>query len=160
MKYFTRMQSTLCRIILAGDDAGLTHLHLCTGKSKRQFSIGADWVENPSFFSEAIEQLQHYFLGTRKKFDIKVNPEGTDFQKIIWKALVHIPYGAVATYKDIARTVGRQGASRAVGMANSKNPIPIIIPCHRVIGSDGRLTGFAHGLEVKERLLQLEKTNR
>ena len=108
----------------------------------------------------AVKELEEYFQGKRKEFTVPCVPEGTDFQKRVWEALTRIPYGVTRTYKEIAVEIGNSRASRAVGMANNKNPVPIIIPCHRVIGSDGKLTGYAGGLGVKEFLLNLERENR
>lgn len=102
-------------------------------------------------------QLKEYFEGKRKVFHIPVNPEGTDFQKKVWDALKSIPYGETRSYKEIAEKIGNKNASRAVGGANNKNPIGIIIPCHRVIGANGKLIGYAGGLELKKELLNLEK---
>ena len=102
-------------------------------------------------------QLKEYFTGKRKKFDIPLNPQGTDFQRSVWKALQEIPYGKTRSYKQIAIAIGNPKACRAVGMANNKNPIWILIPCHRVIGTDGALTGYGGGLEMKKRLLNIEK---
>ena len=107
----------------------------------------------------AVKELEEYFQGKRKEFTVPCVPEGTDFQKRVWEALTRIPYGVTRTYKEIAVEAGNPRASRAVGMANNKNPVPIIIPCHRVIGSDGKLTGYAGGLGVKEFLLNLEREN-
>ena len=107
----------------------------------------------------AVKELEEYFQGKRKEFTVLCVPEGTDFQKRVWEALTRIPYGVTRTYKEIAVEIGNSRASRAVGMANHKNPVPIIIPCHRVVGSDGRLTGYAGGLGVKEFLLNLEREN-
>jgi methylated-DNA-[protein]-cysteine S-methyltransferase len=102
------------------------------------------------------EQLQEYFEGRRSSFDLPLSPEGTDFQKLVWEELLKIPYGESRTYNEIAVAIGRPKASRAVGNAINKNPIAIIIPCHRVIGKDGNLRGYAGGLELKEMLLRLE----
>jgi len=102
-------------------------------------------------------QLKEYFVGKRKKFDIPLNPQGTDFQRSVWKALQDIPYGKTRSYKQIAQAIGNPKACRAVGMANNKNPIWILIPCHRVIGTDGSLTGYGGGIEMKKKLLKLEK---
>ena len=107
----------------------------------------------------AVKELEEYFQGKRKEFTVPCGPEGTDFQKRVWEAHTRIPYGVTRTYKEIAVEIGNSRASRAVGMANHKNPVPIIIPCHRVVGSDGRLTGYAGGLGVKEFLLNLEREN-
>ena len=102
-------------------------------------------------------QLEEYFAGNRKQFDLPLAPKGTDFQKRVWKALTDIPYGETRTYGEIAAAVGSPKAARAVGMANNKNPIGIIIPCHRVVGANGKLVGYAGGMEKKEWLLSLEK---
>jgi len=105
----------------------------------------------------AAKQLEEYFAGKRKRFDLPLNPGGTEFQHSVWKALQAIPYGKTRTYKQIAEMIGNVKACRAVGMANNKNPIWIVIPCHRVIGADGALTGYGGGLKMKKRLLELEK---
>ena len=102
-------------------------------------------------------QLDEYFRGERKTFDLPLAPKGTDFQKKVWNALQEIPYGETRTYGEIAAAVGNPKAARAVGMANHKNPIGIIIPCHRVVGADGKLVGYAGGMDKKEWLLQLER---
>ena len=113
--------------------------------------------EDTSYYlSKCIAQLNEYFDGKRNSFDLKLNPEGTDFQKEVWKELLKIPYGETRTYQQIANAIGDPGASRAVGNANNKNPIPIIIPCHRVLSSDGKLTGYAGGIQRKEWLLNHE----
>jgi len=108
---------------------------------------------------KAGEQLQQYFKGERKKFDLPIKTYGTDFQQKVWNALQTIPYGETRSYKDIAIQVGNNKACRAVGMANNKNAISIVIPCHRVVGSNGKLVGYAGGLNVKHFLLKLEKSN-
>lgn len=105
---------------------------------------------------EAIAQLKEYFAGERREFTVKLNPAGTDFQKKVWDALCEIPFGQTCTYGEIADKIGCPKGSRAVGLANNKNPIAVIIPCHRVIGANGKLTGYAGGLETKEALLKLE----
>ena len=104
------------------------------------------------------EQLEQYFSGQRRAFDLPLAPRGTEFQRAVWSALATIPFGELRSYSDIARDIGRPRAVRAVGAANGRNPLPIIVPCHRVIGSNGTLTGFAGGLEAKRRLLQLESS--
>lgn len=108
---------------------------------------------------KANEELQEYFNGKRKLFDLPLAPQGTEFQQKVWKVLQEIPYGKTYSYKDVAIKVGNEKASRAVGMANNKNPIAIFIPCHRVIGANGKLVGYAGGLDVKEMLLAMEKEN-
>lgn len=106
---------------------------------------------------EARRQLEEYFAGRRQTFDLPLRPNGTDFQQRVWKELLHIPYGQTATYGEIAQRIGNPNAARAVGQACNANPIPIFIPCHRVVGSNSRLTGFALGLDVKSALLELER---
>lgn len=108
----------------------------------------------------AKKQLDEYFAGERKVFDLPITFNGTDFQKKVWRALCEIPYGETRSYKEIAITIGNEKACRAVGMANNKNPITIIVPCHRVIGSNSKLVGYAGGLDMKKGLLELEKNNK
>lgn len=111
------------------------------------------------FLLNVRRQLEEYFQGRRKIFELPLNPEGTVFQKRVWEELVKIPYGETKSYKEIAKRLGKPGACRAVGMANNRNPIAIIIPCHRVIGSGGTLVGYAGGLEIKKQLLKLESVS-
>ena len=153
--YYDIIESPVCPILLAGDEEGLKHVIFLKGE--RQVEIPDDWVENKEFFREAARQLEAYFSGKLESFDLKLAPEGTEFQKSVWKALCEIPYGETRTYKDIAASIGKPKAYRAVGLANNRNPIAIIVPCHRVIGSNGKLTGYASGLDVKEFLLKLEE---
>ncbi len=107
---------------------------------------------------EAEKQIKEYLDGTSRRFDLPLAAKGSEFQKAVWEALHRIPYGETRSYKQIATMIGRPDASRAVGMANGKNPILLLTPCHRVVGSDGKLTGYAAGLEIKEQLLELEVT--
>ncbi len=155
--YYTYYNSEICQLILVGDENGLSHIHMNTDERKRTFEILDEWIEDVDFFADTIKQLESYISGERREFDIVLNPSGTAFQKQVWDKLITIPYGEVRSYKEIAIMIGNEKASRAVGMANGKNPIPIIIPCHRVIGSNGGLTGYAFGLAIKEKLLGLEK---
>ncbi|HIS89547.1 TPA: methylated-DNA--[protein]-cysteine S-methyltransferase [Candidatus Avigastranaerophilus faecigallinarum] len=124
--------------------------------------VNHNFIENKEnkIIRQTIKQLDEYFNGKRKKFELPLNPKGTEFQKKVWQQLMNIPYGKTSTYKDIATLIGNTNASRAVGNANNKNPIAIIIPCHRVIGSNNKLTGYAGGLDKKEKLLNLEKNNK
>lgn len=154
--YYTVFKSKFCPVILVGDEKGLSHIYLETGEGSQSIKIEPEWIRNDEFFSDAIQQLKEYFTGARKSFNLKLNPEGTDYQKQVWRILAKIPYGKAYSYKDVAQLIGNPNASRAVGMANSKNPLPIIVPCHRVIGANGKLTGFACGLAIKEKLLKLE----
>ena len=138
------------RIGIAEEDGAITHLIF----SER------DWtVEETDLIKETNRQLVEYFAGKRKEFDIPTRLEGTEFQKRVWEELRKIPYGKTVTYKDIAEAVGCPKGFRAVGLANNRNPISIIYPCHRVIGSNGSLTGYGGGLDVKEKLLELERGN-
>lgn len=109
---------------------------------------------------KAKKQLEEYFEGKRKKFDLALRLNGTSFQNKVWKALLNIPYAKTCSYKDIAKNIGNENASRAVGNANNKNPLPIFIPCHRVIGSNRKLIGYAGGLDIKIKLLELERENK
>lgn len=117
-------------------------------------------MNETELLKKAAMQLNEYLEGKRNSFDLPLNPKGTEFQKKVWAALCDIPYGETRSYKQIAECVGNPKACRAVGMANNKNPIMIFIPCHRVVGSDGSLTGYAGGLDMKEKLLSLEKGNK
>ena len=122
-------------------------------------SAPQDHLTDTPLLEEAARQLQEYFEGRRKRFDLPLAPKGTPFQQACWKALCDIPYGRTHSYADQAKAVGSPKASRAVGMANNRNPLPIVIPCHRVVGSGGKLVGYAGGLEIKEKLLALEAAN-
>lgn len=113
--------------------------------------------EETELLQKAAEELREYVEGRRKDFDLPLRPQGTPFRQRVWEALCTIPYGETRSYKDIAHAVGNEKACRAVGGANNKNPIPIFIPCHRVIGADGKLVGYGGGLEMKIKLLELEK---
>ena len=111
----------------------------------------------PDVLIQTRKQLTEYFLGTRQKFDLPLDPDGTDFQHLVWKKLEAVDFGTTKSYVEIARSIGLENASRAVGMANGRNPIPIIIPCHRIVGHNGKLTGYAGGLERKKWLLLHEQ---
>lgn len=154
--YYTRLNTNLCDMILVGDEEGLSHLHLNHQMGKSTFEIPQGCLLKDDFFDEYRTQLLEYLDGKRSNFNLKLKPEGTEYQKGIWKLLAQIPYGETRTYKEIATLSGNPKASRAVGSANGKNPIPIIIPCHRVIGASGQLTGYAYGLPLKKHLLSLE----
>ncbi len=119
---------------------------------------GKGWIEDNTIFPEAVSQLTQYFEGRLKQFNLDLQPKGTAFQKQVWQALLTIPYGTTVTYGEIAERIDNPKAFRAVGLANRSNPIPIIIPCHRVIGKNGKLTGFAGGLDIKQALLDLERS--
>ena len=152
--YYSWFQSPVGKLLLAGTKAGLKLVSFSAGA--RTKSADADWHEDSAVFIDVVDQLKSYFAGERKAFDLPLVLEGTEFQKKVWTALQDIPYGETVSYKALAQRVGSPKAVRAVGAANGANPIPIIIPCHRVIGNDGSLTGFGGGLPLKKRLLELE----
>lgn len=155
--YYTYMDSPIGRLLLAGDGDALQVLGFSSGPKAR----GADqqWQRDDHFFSRVKRQLNEYFAGTRQVFDIPLAPQATEFQSRVLTALQQIPYGETRSYLDIACAVGNPKAVRAVGGANGNNPIAIIIPCHRVIGANGSLTGFGGGMETKRFLLDLERSH-
>ena len=155
MKDYCYCNSPIGRMLLVGRDGVLEELHF--PKATAQLQIPKEWRENMAGFREVLSQLEEYFAGNRQAFDLPLAPRGTAFQEKVWEELCRIPYGATASYGEIALRIGNPKACRAVGMANSKNPIPIIIPCHRIIGKDGSLTGFGGGLPIKKQLLDLER---
>ena len=142
------------RLLLEGDDRGLSHVQIET--RTHDVAPDASAAEDAGQFSDAIGQLGAYFAGELREFDLKLNPQGTAFQRRAWGELQRIPYGETISYGEQARRMGDRKACRAVGRANGANPIAIILPCHRVIGGNGRLTGFGAGLNVKQWLLQHE----
>jgi methylated-DNA-[protein]-cysteine S-methyltransferase len=148
--HYAIMDSPLGSLTLASSVQGLASV---------QFGLNmpADGVIDDAANREAIEQLQEYFEGKRTHFDLPLDVKGTPFQVSVWNELLKIPYGSTCSYIDIARSLGKPGAARAVGMANHENPIAVVIPCHRVVGSDGSLTGYAGGLHLKKQLLGIEK---
>lgn len=152
--YYTMYESPVGPLLLAGDSNALRRVSF--ESSRRSALPKADWKQNRSAFTEVIRQLQAYFRGELKVFDLALAMEGTDFQLSVWNALRAIPYGETISYAQLAVRIGNPKAVRAVGLANGGNPIPIIVPCHRVIGSDGSLTGFGGGLSTKKKLLELE----
>ena len=156
---FARVQTPLGKLLLVGELHGsrlaLSGLYFdAAPHAERAVPPGAR--EDRAAFAPVLTQLCAYFGGQRTSFDLQLLPRGTEFQRQVWRALSAIPYGSTATYAEIARAIGRPKAVRAVGAANGKNPLSIVVPCHRVIGQDGSLTGYAGGLPSKRRLLQLE----
>ncbi|HEX5228816.1 MAG TPA: methylated-DNA--[protein]-cysteine S-methyltransferase [Bryobacteraceae bacterium] len=146
------MESPVGKLLLAADDAGLRQLAFAEHAKPH-----ADWREDPAPLREIMGQLRRFFAGELRDFDVKLAPEGPDFHRRVWRELCNIPYGETISYGELARRVGSPNASRAVGRANGANPIAIVIPCHRVIGSNGKLTGYGGGLPRKEFLLALER---
>ena len=149
-----RMDTPIGVLTLAADDAGLCHIDF---PPPRPPPAGERWIEGDNdVLLEARRQLDDYFAGTRRDFDLPLSPRGTEFQRNVWRTLAAIPYGSTWSYRDLAQRIGRPAAMRAVGAANGRNPLPIVLPCHRVIGADGSLTGFGGGLPTKAFLLRLE----
>ena len=152
--YYCYLDTPIGELLLAGDDDALSLVSFPEGSMRRDPE--PDWIYNEKPFVAARKQLTEYFAGERREFDLPLKLSGTEFQMSVLDALQQIPYGETTSYADIAERVGRPKAVRAVGAANGRNPIPIIVPCHRVIGSHGELTGFGGGLDTKEALLRLE----
>ena len=161
--WYTTMPSPIDELVLTGDGEALTGLHMVVrrhdpaGLPGRDDRCEADWRRDDRVFAAATSQLAAYFAGELTDFDIRLAPSGTEFQRRVWAGLATIPYGETTSYGELAAQLGNAGASRAVGLANGRNPISIVIPCHRVIGSDGRLTGYGGGLGRKRWLLDHEQ---
>jgi methylated-DNA-[protein]-cysteine S-methyltransferase len=153
-RLYTRVESPIGELLLVGDGHALHGLHMQEGRTA--VSVDPAWRPADKPFADVSEQLAEYFAGERLDFDVPLAMTGTPFQRRVWDALREIPYGETATYGELAHRLGRPSASRAVGLANGRNPIAVIVPCHRVIGSDGSLTGYGGGLERKGYLLNLE----
>jgi methylated-DNA-[protein]-cysteine S-methyltransferase len=154
MIHYRTIESPIGLLTLAGHGSALTNLRMVdqTYEPSRD-----DWSADPEAFKDAVDQLGAYFAGELTDFDIELVLRGTEFQQRVWKALLTIPYGETRSYGEIAEQVGAPGAARAVGLANGHNPIAIVVPCHRVIGASGSLTGYGGGLDRKRTLLELEK---
>ena len=141
----------LGKIVIVSDGEAITHV-------KHESQIDSEHkMEETALTNRAAAQIDEYLSGKRREFDVPLKPHGTDFQQSVWKALQEIPYGETRSYKQVAEAIGNPDASRAVGMANNKNPIWVMIPCHRVIGADGSLTGYGGGMDMKQKLLDVEK---
>jgi len=156
MTFYTYYDSPVQPLLLTSDGTSLTGLYMVEHKHGRE--VGADWIEQPDAqpFAETKRQLGLYFAGQLTEFDLPLAPGGTAFQQQVWKELCRIPYGVTISYGELAQRIGNPNASRAVGLANGRNPISIIVPCHRVIGASGKLVGYGGGLSRKEILLALE----
>ncbi|GHC07679.1 methylated-DNA--[protein]-cysteine S-methyltransferase [Thermomonas carbonis] len=149
-----RIDSPVGPLMLAADDHGLRHIEF---RENRHPADTGDWHGGDNAILQATEaQLGEYFAGTRTSFDLPLAPRGTDFQVSVWRELARIPFGTTISYAQLAARMGNANAMRAVGAANGRNPLPIVLPCHRVIGADGALVGFGGGLPTKEFLLRLE----
>lgn len=157
MSHFSLMDSPVGSLLLTAEDSKLTGIRFANGQTdKLRHENG--WQEDECFFRSISSQLRQYFDGERKEFDIECSFDriGTPFQRLVWDALKKIPYGSTRTYRDIAEAIDHPKSYRAVGQANHHNPFVIVIPCHRVVGSNGSLTGFGGGMENKKLLLDLE----
>ena len=149
----TTYDSPIGPLKLAATPNGLAGLHFDTARPPQDH---AGWIEDRHQFCETMRQLDQYFAGQRRRFDLKLDMTGTKFQRRVWQHLTEIPYGTTISYSALARRIGADKASRAVGLANGRNPVAVIVPCHRVIGASGALTGFGGGLPRKRFLLELE----
>jgi methylated-DNA-[protein]-cysteine S-methyltransferase len=154
MIWFDDFATPIGRLTVAADTHGLRHVLF--ESNKYEAADRAEWKRDPAPLRLAREQLQAYFEGERERFDLPLHPVGTPFQLKVWRTLAEIPFGATWSYGEVARRIGEPKAMRAVGAANGRNPLPIVLPCHRVIGSDGSLTGFGGGLPIKQFLLRHE----
>ncbi|MDH4204435.1 MAG: methylated-DNA--[protein]-cysteine S-methyltransferase [Desulfobacteraceae bacterium] len=158
MIYYQYMKSPVGKLLVAGNNKGL---HLINFPIEGKPSLPeSEWKENPKPLQEALRQLEAYFAGKLKTFSLSLCLNVSPFQKKVLTALRRVPYGETVSYGELAKNIGNPKASRAVGQANARNPIPIVIPCHRVIGSSGKLTGFGGGIAVKQSLLDLEQQYR
>lgn len=153
--HYDVIESPIGPLTVAADEAGLRRVFF-PSRAGRAHAPAAGWLRDSAPLREVARQLGEYFSGIRRAFSLRLAPEGTEFQLATWRALSEIPYGTTISYAELARRVGRPAASRAVGAANGANPLPIVVPCHRVIGADGSLTGFGGGLPIKHALLELE----
>jgi methylated-DNA-[protein]-cysteine S-methyltransferase len=151
---YDSVDSPIGELLLTGDGHALTGLWMQDAGRPRRPEAG--WRRAPAAFAEAARQLHEYFARERTAFELALAPAGTPFQLRVWAALREIPYGQTTSYGELADRLGQPGAARAVGLANGRNPIAVIVPCHRVIGADGSLTGFGGGLGRKRALLDLE----
>jgi methylated-DNA-[protein]-cysteine S-methyltransferase len=151
---YRTIDSPIGPLTLAGQQSVLSHLRMVDQTYEPNRS---DWVFDAQAFPDAVDQLQAYFAGQRTAFDLQLELRGSEFQRRVWDALLTIPYGETRSYGEIAEQIGAAGAARAVGLANGRNPIAIIVPCHRVIGTGGGLTGYGGGLDRKRALLELER---
>lgn len=155
--YYRYLATPVGDLLLAGENDALHVVSFPEGSRRRDPE--PDWIYNEQPFRDACKQLEAYFDGALQDFDLALRPTGTEFQLRVLDELQKIPYGTTVSYSDIAQRIGKPRAVRAVGAANARNPIPVIIPCHRVIGAHGDLTGFGGGLPVKQALLRLELEN-
>lgn len=154
--YYTHMDSPIGRLLLTGNDTAVTGLTM-HDHADAAGTAPDDWEHDDGRFTDAREQLTAYFAGNLIEFELPLAPQGTEFQQSVWRALIDIPFGQTQSYGALAQRIGKPNASRAVGLANGRNPISLIVPCHRVIGADGSLTGYGGGIERKRWLLAHEQ---
>ena len=157
MIHYRTIDSPIGPLALAGHGRVLTNLRMLNQTHEPNRT---DWVRDDSAFPDVVEQLDAYFTGERTDFDLELGLVGSEFQRRVWQALLTIPYGETRSYGQIAEQIGATGSARAVGLANGRNPIAIVVPCHRVIGASGSLTGYGGGLDRKRSLLELERRQR
>ena len=163
MIFYTTMDSSIGRLVIASTNRGLIRIMLPRENNSDSLARlqeaypGQSIIEDSDKNRDAVKQLREYFEGTRTLFSLPLELRGTEFQKSVWRTVARVPYGQTKSYGDIAREIRKPKACRAVGAANGANPIPIVIPCHRIIGSDGSMTGFGGGIPLKEKLLRMEK---
>lgn len=162
MTIYSTLSSPIGELLLVSDDDQLTGIYMQSERHAPRYDNARqrDWERDDHALRQTRRQLQDYFAGTLMEFDLPLAAQGTAFQQRVWKALREIPYGATISYGELARRIGQPTASRAVGLANGQNPISIVVPCHRVIGANGSLTGYGGGIERKQWLLAHETTRR
>jgi len=156
--HYDYLDTPIGRLLVAADEAGLRHVRF--DDARRDEVVAPDWRRGRAHLDRALEQLRAYFAGDLHDFELALAAQGTPFRHCVWDELVNIPYGETISYGELARRIGNPVASRAVGAANGANPLPIIVPCHRVIGASGKLTGFGGGLPAKQWLLEHERRQR
>ncbi|HTX45021.1 MAG TPA: methylated-DNA--[protein]-cysteine S-methyltransferase [Solirubrobacteraceae bacterium] len=154
MNLYTIFDSPIGDLLAVGDGESLSRLHMLD--SRKRVELNPAWRRDDDAFDDVRSQFQEYFAGERREFDLRLNMVGNPFELRVWEELQTIPYGETASYGEIAQRIGNPGAPRAVGLANGRNPVAVIVPCHRVIGADGSLTGYGGGIERKRLLLDLE----
>lgn len=155
--FYTIFETVFCNIAILGNEKELKRIILL--KDSESFLLENKFTQDDSLFCETKKQILEYLSGKRKQFDLKIAPTGSNFEKTVWQAILEIPYGKTASYLDIAKKINKPKACRTVGNANNKNPLPIIIPCHRIILNNGEIGGYGYGIEMKRRLLDIEKGN-
>ena len=163
--FYTTLRTPIQPLLIISSEKGLVKIMFIDTKDNLPLrSLKNEYpdiklVEDKSKNQDTSDQLKEYFTGNRKKFTLLLDIRGTSFQKQVWRTVIQVPYGKTCSYGEIASRIGNAKAARAVGMANHNNPIPIVIPCHRIIGADGSLTGYTAGISIKEKLLNFEKEN-